>query len=599
MQKKDSKVATDSIIYSTLVGGYKSDNAKDLVIDNLGNAYIAGITYSTDFSVSGSPLQANNKGGSDCFIAKINQTENSLLYSTYIGGSGNDGATAIKIDSQGNIIICGETISLDFPTTEKSFQAKRKGLTDAFITKINPEGSLLIYSTYLGGSLNDCATNVALDNTGNAYVCGRTDSQDFPTTQGTIQNTLNQTNDSDVFISKMNETGSMLLYSTYLGGSDWEDPGDIVVDTENNAYICGKTSSSDFPTTKESFNTLYHKKSDIFISKVNKTGSSLIYSTYIGGSLNDYASSIALDSSGNAYITGTTESPDYPITLDAYQMKRKDLWDVYVTKLDSTGKFLQYSTFLGGSSLNGGTGIAVDIFGNAFICGYIDSSGFPTTQLSFQDFYRGNIDAFISEIDPLGKKLKYSTYLGGDDIEDVRSIAVDSSGFVYIAGSTESYDFPVTDGSYLTKHKKNWDSFIVKINLHSVIIELWIGKLTVTINGKETRTDVPPLIKSGRSFIPIRFIAETFGAVTSFNPKTQEIIISNDKINISLFIGKTEAILEINENKKKETRLIKLDAPPFLEKGRTFTPLRFIAETFGAKLDWKSSEQKITIYLKK
>ena len=227
-------------------------------------------------------------------------------------------AAGIAVDTSGNAYVTGYTCSSDFPTTAGAFQTTfGGGLTDAFVTELNPTGSGLVYSTYLGGSGYDDGFGIAVDASGNAYVTGFTDSTDFPTTAGAFQTTFGGF--GDAFVTELNPTGSGLVYSTYLGGSDDDEGYGIAVDTSGNAYVTGYTHSSDFPTTAGAFQTTYGGDRDAFVTKLNPTGSGLVYSTYLGGSDCDFGVGIAVDTSGNAYVTGITFSSDFPTTAGAFQ----------------------------------------------------------------------------------------------------------------------------------------------------------------------------------------------------------------------------------------------------------------------------------------
>jgi hypothetical protein len=321
----------------------------------------------------------------------------SLAYSTYLGGSNSDDGIGIAMDQSGNAYVTGDTTSSDFPTTAGALQTTLRGLSDAFVTKLDSTGSALVYSTYLGGSSSDeQGDGIAVDASGNAYVTGFTLSSDFPTTPGALQTTLQGF--SDAFVTKLNSTGSALVYSTYLGGSDSDGGFGIAVDSLGNAYITGSTESFDFPTTAGALQTTFGGNGDAFVSKLNSVGS-LVYSSYLGGSNIDNGEGVAVDSFGNAYVTGETLSSDFPTTVGSLQTALRGGDDAFVTKLNSTGSALVYSTYLGGNSLDGGIGIAVDSPGNAYITGFTESIDFPTTPGALQTtFGRSPDHAFVSKI---------------------------------------------------------------------------------------------------------------------------------------------------------------------------------------------------------
>ena len=394
-----------------------------------------------------------------------------LSYSTYLGGSNYHGGRGIAVDRAGNAYITGNSQSTDFPTTQNSFQAAYGGSgVDAFVTKINADGSALVYSTYLGGNKNDFGNGIAVDRAGKAYITGNTASTDFPTEnpfQGTKSgNTIDIYSSAiDAFATKLNATGSALVYSTYLGGSDLEIGNGIAVDREGKAYITGSTNSTDFPTQ----NPFQGAKGssinqDAFVTKLNAEGSTLAYSTYLGGSNYDEGRGIAVDRANNVYMTGNTSSTDFP-TENPVQAAKGSVGnsDAFVTKLNATGSTLVYSTYLGGSRDDYGSRIAVDRAGNAYITGNTYSTDFPTLS-PVQAANGGNSDAFVTKINIMGSTLVYSTYLGGNGSDFGDGIAVGRASNVYIAGGTGSTDFPTENPVQAANGGGNNDAFVTKVN---------------------------------------------------------------------------------------------------------------------------------------
>jgi hypothetical protein len=380
-----------------------------------------------------------------------------LIYSTYLGGSGSDYGYGIAVDSVGNAYITGFTASTDFPTRNPLQAANGGGLSDAFVTKINPAGSALLYSTYLGGSGPDAGIGIAVDGAGNAYIVGNTCSTDFPTMDplqtaygGGCPNANSST--GDAFVTKINPTGSALVYSTYLGGIGVEGSLGIAVDSAGSAYVTGVTTSTNFPTTPGAFQTICNGGvngcsgvGDAFVAKLNPSGSALGYSTYLGGGEHDFGFAIAVDSAGNAYVTGETDSPDFPM-MNPLQAASGG-WDAFVSKFNPAGSALVYSTYLGGSGSDAGFSIALDSAGDAYVTGYTDSTNFPTMN-PLQRHKGGNYDAFVSRFNPAGSALVYSTYLGGNGNDVGFGIAVDSAGSAYVTGVTTSGNFPTTPGAF-------------------------------------------------------------------------------------------------------------------------------------------------------
>ncbi|MGP8251921.1 MAG: beta strand repeat-containing protein, partial [Terracidiphilus sp.] len=530
-------VIDPALVYSTFFGGNGFDAAYAIAVDASGEAYIAGATSSTTFPVTPGAFQPQNNSAtqnSNGFVTKLNAAGTALVYSTYLGGSGDtygagDGIRALAVDSAGDAYVTGTAGSTDFPITPGAFQTTNKAAANqcvtAFVTELNPTGTALVYSSFLGGSgdaddwpfSGDAGYGIAVDSSGNAHLTGQTFSSNFPVTAGALQTVNNgaATGNANAFITKMNATGTALVYSTYLGGSKSSTSGyqlasgtAIAVDSDGNAYVAGQASSTDFPVTSGAFQTTQNAAAaegvNAFVTKLNPTGTALVYSTYLGGSTGDSASAVAVDASGNAYVAGTASSTNFPVTSGAFQSTNRFTFaeeigpNAFITKLNPAGSALVYSTYLGGSggvinlsptleALGGdsATGIAVDSSGDAYVTGSTASSNFPVTQGAFQtvnndqtnDSIGGN-NAFVTELNPTGTGLVYSTYLGGNGInagdfigaivfgtgDAAAGLALDSANNVYIAGDASSSDFPVTDGAFQTQISSTQNAFIAKMD---------------------------------------------------------------------------------------------------------------------------------------
>jgi len=460
-----------ALVYSTYLGGSGSNNGGDqalaLAVDSSGNAYMTGSTYSTDFPVTPGAFQATNhaaaNGLNNVFVTKLNATGTALIYSTYLGGSGGvdlygapagDQGSGLALDNSGNAYVTGEAVSTDFPVTPGAFLTASPGQS-AFVTKLNPTGTAPVYATYLGG-IGDTygwgrTTVLAVNDSGNAYVAGATSSTDFPVTPGAFQATNNAAANglNNVFVSELNSVGSALVYSTYLGGSgtgaccSGDMASGVAVDSSGNVYVTGIAQSPDFPVTPGAFQTTNHgtaSKYDVpnaFVTKLNPTGTQLVYSTYLGGSggvinvspslgqaAGDQASGLAVDRSGNAYVTGSTASADFPVTQGAYQTTNNDQpgcaggciggYNAFITELNSTGSALVNSTFLGGNGVNPYDTVGIILFGSG---------------------------------------------------DQANALALDSSGNVYVTGSADSYDFPVTAGAFQATIRSPQNAFVSKLNM--------------------------------------------------------------------------------------------------------------------------------------
>ncbi|MBU6420843.1 MAG: SBBP repeat-containing protein [Gammaproteobacteria bacterium] len=372
-----------------------------------------------------------------------------FAYSTYLGGNGNDFATAVAVDDFGNAYVTGNAGSTNFPTSNP-FQATNKG-NNIFISKFNASGSALVYSTYLGGTNGgEDAHGIAVDSAGDAYVTGSTFARDFPTVNAFQPNNKSTGSPSappeQTFVTKLNSAGDALIYSTYLGGSNTLNGSvGIAVDGSEHAYVVGDTNSADFPTINP-FQGIFRGRLDAFVTEFSATGNSLVYSTYLGGSAAQTANAVAVDDYGDAYVTGTTNSTDFPL-VNPYQATNSASVNSttetgFVTKFGPAGTVLAYSTYLGGSSDTTPRAIAVDQSGDAYVAGFTSSADFPVVN-PFQSQLLGSTDAFVTKFNASGNALAYSTYLGaGDAFSQAFGIAVGSAGNAWVVGNTASTDFP-------------------------------------------------------------------------------------------------------------------------------------------------------------
>jgi hypothetical protein len=399
------------LAYSTYLGGSNnSDWGNGIAVDGVGQAYVTGETSSADFPTRNA-LQPTYNGFSSAFIAKLSVDGSALIYATYFAGTSGAGGNGIAVDGAGNAYITGYTGSTDFPTHNALQPACALNPSygycyDAFVAKVNAEGSALVYSTYLGGSSGEWGWGIAVDGTGQAYVTGNTNSADFPT-RNALQPACasNQVDfcSEDAFVAKVNAEGSALVYSTYLGGSSSEWGWGIAIDGTGHAYVTGHTYSTDFPTRNalqpECAPSRYDCQ-DIFVAKLSAEGLALVYSTYLGGNGIDRGDSIAVDEAGRAYVTGITYSTDLPIQ-SALQPAHGGQFDAFVAKLSTEGSALVYSTYLGGGDFDWGHGIAVDRVGQAYVTGgtggHTGSADFPT-QAALQPIASGFYDAFVTKI---------------------------------------------------------------------------------------------------------------------------------------------------------------------------------------------------------
>ena len=446
-------VIDPALTFSTYLGGsgavISGSTGKAIAIDPFGYIYITGSTSQTDFPTV-NPLQASLAGGEDVFVAKLTPA-GAVVFSTFLGGGSQDVGEAIAVDSGGSIYLTGVTSSSNFPVLHALEPSPKSVGGHAFVTKLNTIGSALLYSTYLGGSLSDIGNGIAVDAAGNATVVGNTSSADFP-----VLNPI-QANPTGAFVSKLNEPGSAFVYSTFLGGNTGTSANAIALDTTGNAYVTGST-AADFPVTPGAYQTSCAKVGPAtdcaYVTEVNAAGTVLVYATYLSGSNDDVGTGIAVDTSGNAYVTGYTTSPDFPSAYGA-QPALAGLQDAFVSKLNANGTGLVYSSFLGGSQapnasgITVSNGIALDPYRQAYVTGWTNSTNFPlvdpiqTTNNAVGT--PNNQTAFVTEFDQYSTTILYSTYLGGNVFDVGNGIATDLSENAWVIGSTSSTSFPMVN----------------------------------------------------------------------------------------------------------------------------------------------------------
>ncbi len=465
-----------TLTYSTYLGGTNGDGAYDIAVDAEGNAYVIGSTASSDFPVVAGAYQDFCLGcvsaWASAFVSKFNAAGTELIYSTFVGGSGGSSyGSAIAVDTDGNAYLLGDTVDPDFPLVNP-YQSDCSGCPytgDAFVAKLSPDGSELIYATYLGGSHVENSMEIALDTNGHAYVTGGTYSTDFPTANALPYGNLG---DGDVFVTKLTADGSDVVYSTLLGGVYFERGYGIAVDAQGNTYVAGGTRSWNFPTVsplQRDCRSCGLNDGDAFVSKLNPNGTTLLFSTFLGGGTpapggafglaTDEAYSVAVDAVGNIYVAGFTQAADFPV-LNPIQESNAGFIDVFVTKINATATRMLWSTYLGGSVADRADAMAIDTAGNVHITGVTLSGDYPTVQPVATP--GGDIDVIVTKISSSGARLLFSTYLGSGREDWGRGIAVDPAGNTYITGDTGSTGFPVVN-AFQASYGGVGDAFVAKI----------------------------------------------------------------------------------------------------------------------------------------
>jgi hypothetical protein len=477
------------LAYSTYLGGGFFDAIQTVTVDQSGNAYVAGVAYSCDFPTtpgSYAPVSPNcNASQGLIFVTKLNPQGTGLVYSTFVtdGNLLSSGyAWAITVDGSGNAYVAGDS-GVGLPVTPGAFQPVNNAAANVgingFVLKLNASGTALLYSTYLGGSFGgDAVRALAIDSSGNAYLAGTAISSDFPATPGAFQTTPPPFGTPYTFVSKLNATGTALVYSTYLLGNGAINPfsgpkgqaNGIAVDSVGNAYVVGLTGDLGFPVTPGAFQTNYSTnpanlalfRFTGYITKLDATGAHEIYASYLGGDYMSEARAVAVDSLGSAYVTGWTTGGNIT-TPGAFQTVATGL-DAYVVKVNPSGSSLTYATYLGGSCLSApllagdaGDAITLDGAGDAYIAGQACSADFPVTTNAIQTTLEGsgtNYSAFLSELNSAGSTLLFSTYIGGSYSGDwATGIGLDGQKNAYIAGLTHSFSFPTTPGAFQAQNR--------------------------------------------------------------------------------------------------------------------------------------------------
>jgi len=484
-KNKSCDLSESPLLISTFLGGQDNDGmyytGVNLIRDNQGNFFIAGTTKSSDFPIKNGAYSDVNKGNEDIFVTKMNNDLTEVLASTYIGGINKEEARDIEIDLNGNIFICGITESSDFPVTENAFQTDYNGGTeapygsgDAFIIKLKNDLTEVLASTFLGGTGHESCSSIAIDSIGNIIVSGLTSSHEFPISENAYDNSYNSGGyfKDDVFVTKLSNDLSEIISSTFLGGNHDDYSEAIDIDSSNQIYIAGWTRSSNYPTTSNAYDTTFGGGYyDGFITCLNEDFTNLISSTYIGGTQWDFCYALTLDNHENVYVSGHTASLNYPTTSNAYCKNYQGAGgpnegdDAFVSKLSNNLSMILASTYLGGDDWEMGYSLYVSDGELVYITGTTSSSDFPTIN-SFDDEYHGGEkhygDIFLSCFNIDLSMLPASTFLGGSNDENAGQLLTESDGNIIVSGSTSSSDFPIIGDIYDSSHNGNADVFISK-----------------------------------------------------------------------------------------------------------------------------------------
>jgi hypothetical protein len=463
---RSARLLIDPVLsYSTYLGGSGEDNAIWSDVDKAGNFYVTGVTDSPDYPTTPGAYQAADPPGADVFITKLDRTGSGLVWSTYLGGEGDEAAVGLDVDRAGNVVVTGDTTSPDYPTTKGAFQrTPGGGDNDAFVTQLDRSGARLDWSTLIGGSGTETGFISFFGRSGDVFIEGETSSPDYPTTRKAFQPAFGG-GGFDGFVTRLAGGGRSLRYSTFIGGSGDDGAHDGWLDEHEDFYIDGPTGSADFPTSRGAFDRTLDGPNDAFAAKVDSSGKRLHYSTYLGGSGFEDVLDMTADRHGNAYVPGITDSENFPTTPGVFQPAFGGVTDGYLAKLNKHGTGLVYATYIGGADFDLGGGVRIDPRGEAHMVGITASADFPVTGNAIQPVFAGVADAFILRFDDRASRLRFSTFLGGsgDDGSAGAGEWLDERGNFYVPGFTNSPDFPVTAGAFQTGNAGAYDIWLAKI----------------------------------------------------------------------------------------------------------------------------------------
>lgn len=442
--------------FATVLGGPGTDDCDGIGIDHAGAIYLGCHSHSPALPTGGSPPYTL-RGDMDAFVIKLTPDGRRVQYLTHLGGSKWDAISDVVVDSRGYAYVVGSTLSPSLSTAATPLRTRSGGPHgDAFAARLSPSG-VILWFTYLGGNDLEDAARVVIDEAGNAYVTGRTDSRDFPTTAGAAQPRLR--GQTDAYIAKLDSAGR-IVYATYLGGSSDDVAMGIAVDRNGNAHVTGDTRSPDFPLERAP-QTKKRGSGDCFVSIISADGTRVLFSTYWGGSAWDYCTGIALDAAGRVYVTGVAHSGDFPVTRGAFQLASGGGGDAFAAAFEPMVRALVYSTYLGGRGLDEAAQVSAGERGRAWIAGTTVSPDFPTARAS-QVSPGGSEDGFVALLDSNGTTLLFSTYLGGRGRENFEDgVAAPDGGFL-VSGFTTSPDFP-TVGSVRRTSRNASDIFDIVV----------------------------------------------------------------------------------------------------------------------------------------
>ncbi|MEM1044039.1 MAG: T9SS type A sorting domain-containing protein [Bacteroidota bacterium] len=455
----------DPLIWSTFLGGARFEWLVDTAVSSDGTTTVAGYADGSDFPTTPGAYDTGPNGNYDVVVTKLSADGSNLVWSTVLGGTGEDYGRALALGESGEITVAGSTESLDFPTTAGAYDGVQSGERDGFVARLSSDGTTLLWSTFLGGSYSDGVTDVALTSSGNALVVGSTTGTDFPTTGGAYDVDYNG-GFSDAFVTQLTADGSTLVWSTFLGGAGPNYGAALALSASGDVIITGDTRGVDFPTTANAYDSSPNGLNDAFVTRLTADGSALVWSTLLGGSGSEFGNDLALGMDEEIVLVGSTRGDGFPTTDGAYDANHNGSSDGFATRFSADGSALLWSTFIGGPEIDYASAVAVDASGSVTLVGSTRSPTFPTTpgafdrtcgsdsRCNFTSQAGHKYDAFVTRLSPDGTVLTYSTFLGGSGSDYGNGLALSAEEQVTVVGRTfGGPDFPVTPGAYNTSYE--------------------------------------------------------------------------------------------------------------------------------------------------
>jgi len=470
------------LLFSTYLGGSDYEQPESIALGPNAEVFVAGQTFSTDFPTTAGSLNPTLLGNTDQFLSKLNAPGTDLLYSTLYGGSGEDGGSALAVDSEGLVTVLGYSRLSGYPVTEGVYDEDHNGARDIVVSQFNPNGSDLVFSTFIGGSDDETGMAMMQGSNGDYFLAGQTKSADFPTTAGSFDETFD--GPSDGFLLRLASEGMALEWSGFLGGSGADGATSLDLDSSDNVFVAGITFSADLATHGAAYQPAYSGNGDAFIARVNSAGNDLSHISYLGGSEEEYSPSLILDSTQKVVVAGATKSVDFPTTAGVLEPNHSGEKDAFVSRITADLDALDFSTFLGGNENDDASDLAIDAASAIWIGGNTNSPNFPSTPGAFDETFNGQQDIFVAKLSSQADQLLIASFLGEEEVDTLQAIKLDDAGNLILTGSTSSTTFPTTEGAFQTfgNYHTYYDTIVAKLDAPASEL-LYSTYLTITSSG--------------------------------------------------------------------------------------------------------------------